>query len=210
MQDPTTDPDPLEIGIQRSYRADASGRMVLSPVGATTDLELRVPGLVRAARGVGHDVVAATPRSSGSANVKFGSLALKGNGVSQGDLTEGDAYESTRLDVPAPGHAARKMATCSSTQVVDCIGTTDDRSADLRYVGSASDVPRVGAFEDGLVTFGVNSWGAWRTPASYTEFDVLLDGDRDGTGRRGHLQHPARDDRRLRLLRRRDGRHPGR
>jgi subtilisin family serine protease len=43
VTDPTTSPDPLGFGLERSYRTDASGRMVLTPAGVTTGSALRVP-----------------------------------------------------------------------------------------------------------------------------------------------------------------------
>jgi subtilisin family serine protease len=41
--DPTVDDDPLGIGLQRSYRSDASGRVVLTPTNGTDGTALRVP-----------------------------------------------------------------------------------------------------------------------------------------------------------------------
>ena len=43
VADPTTASDPLDLGIDQNYRADASGRMVLTPVGTTPGSKLRVP-----------------------------------------------------------------------------------------------------------------------------------------------------------------------
>ena len=177
VQDPTTSSDPLGVGIQRSRRTDASGRMVLTPVGATSGSALRVP-VWSAPRPASMMAAASTATVSGSGPVTSGSLSLKGAPVAQGDETTG--YLSTVSTFQLQGSSPR-MPSCSSTQVLSCISLSDDRSADLRYVGSASDAPVAASPEKAMLSFGVSSYGPWRTPASYSEFDVLLDTDRDGT-----------------------------
>jgi subtilisin family serine protease len=176
VQDPTTSSDPLSIGLQRSYRTDASGRMVLSPVGATTGSALRVP-VWSAPRPASVMAAAATTSVSGATAVKTGSLALAGTPVSQGTGTTGylSSVSTFQLQGTSP-----KIASCSSILVIKCIALADDRSADLRYVGSASDVPVAPTLAAATLSFGVSSYGPWRTPASYTEFDVLLDINADG------------------------------
>ena len=52
-------------------------------------------------------------------------------------------------------------------------------------MGFASDAPYIGggnAFDPAdansvFAYFGVSTWGPWRTPASYAEYDVYLDTD---------------------------------
>ena len=176
VQDPTTSSDPLSIGLQRSYRTDASGRMVLTPVGATTGSALRVP-VWSAPRPASVMAAAASTTVSGSTAVKTGSLALAGTPVSQGAGTTG--YLSSVSTFQLQGTSPR-IASCSSTLVINCIAMADDRSADLRYVGSASDAPVAPTLADATLSFGVSSYGPWRTPASYTEFDVLMDINADG------------------------------
>ena len=176
-QDPTTSPDPLGLDLQRSFRADASGRMVLTPVGATTGGALRVP-VWSAPRPA--SVMSSTGNAtvSGGSSVKWGNLTLTGTGVDQG----GDSgYQSSVSAVQLQGMSS-KMASCSSTLVTKCIAFADDRSADLRYVGAGSDYNMAGNLDDSTLTFAVNSWGPWRTPASYTEFDVMLETDATNPG----------------------------
>lgn len=178
VQDPTSSSDPLSIGLQRSYRTDASGRMVLTPAGVTTGSALRVP-VWSAPRPASVMAAAASTTVSGSTAVKFGSLALAGTPVSQGTGTTGylSSVSTFQLQGTSP-----KIASCSSTVITSCIAMADDRSADLRYVGSASDAPVAPTLANATLSFGVSSYGPWRTPASYTEFDVLMDITRPGGG----------------------------
>lgn len=48
-------------------------------------------------------------------------------------------------------------------------------------MGSASDAPLAPTLADGFLSFGVSSYGPWRTTAANTEFDVLMDINADGT-----------------------------
>jgi subtilisin family serine protease len=185
VPDPTTDSNPLGLcfddacnfPVTRSYRADASGRMVLTPANSsTTGGALRVP-VWSAPRPASAMAAAPTSTVSGSGAVTGGTLALGGTGVAQGSGSQ--AYDSTVSTLQLQG-TSTKLPSCSATLVTGCIALTDDRSADLRYVGSSSDAPWFGP-DDAWLTFGVSSYGPWRTPASYTEFDVYLDTNGDGT-----------------------------
>ncbi|WP_406833205.1 S8 family serine peptidase [Pedococcus sp. KACC 23699] len=188
VQDPTTNSNPLgfclddacNVPAQRSYRADASGRMVLTPVGTTTGSALRVP-VWSAPRPASAMTTSSQATVANSGPVKVGSLALSGSGVSQGSGSTG--YESSVSTFQLQG-TSPKIPSCSPTLVLHCIAFADDRSADLRYVGSASDAPLLTAADRGqsMLTFGVSSFGPWRTPASYTEFDVLLETDATNPG----------------------------
>ncbi|WP_238338174.1 S8 family serine peptidase [Pedococcus badiiscoriae] len=176
VKDPTTASDPLGLGFERSYRADASGRMVLTPAGTTPGSALRVP-VWSAPRPASAMAAAAQSTVTGSGPVKTGPLGLGGQGVEQGGAA---GYESTVSTFQLQG-TSPKIPSCSRTLVVDCIALPDDRSADLRYVGTGSDYPmfdpaQVDPTNDPrLISFGISSYGPWRTPASYTEFDVYLD-----------------------------------
>ena len=82
----------------------------------------------------------------------------------------------------------------------------DARAADVRYVGTSSDVPFckhgghaidtcVGSRGDTLdayVEVALSTWGAWRSPVGYAQFYVWWDIDSDGTPRRGDEQRPTR------------------
>ncbi|WP_235544222.1 MULTISPECIES: S8 family serine peptidase [unclassified Phycicoccus] len=174
VTDPTTPTDPLGLEIQTNHRADASGRMVLTPAGTTPGSKLRVP-VWSAPRPASVMKAAATATVTGG-TVKTGSLALSGTGVSQGSGNTG--YESSVSTFQLQGNSP-KIPSCSSTLVVKCIAFADDRSADLRFVGTGSDAPKYAAadLDHSFISFGVTSFGPWRTPASYTEFDVWLETD---------------------------------
>lgn len=184
VTDPTTPIDPLGLEINQNHRADASGRMVLTPAGTTPGSKLRVP-VWSAPRPASAMKAAATATVSGGA-VKTGSLALSGTGVQQGTGSTG--YESSVSAFQLQGTSA-KLPSCSSTLVVKCIAFADDRSADLRFVGTASDWPLFNPAtldptkpDPRFISFGVSSFGPWRTPASYTEFDVFLETDATNPG----------------------------
>ncbi|GAA2159360.1 S8 family serine peptidase [Pedococcus bigeumensis] len=179
VTDPTTPTDPLGLGIQTNHRADASGRMVLTPAGTTPGSKLRVP-VWSAPRPASAMKAAATVTVTGGA-VKTGSLALSGTGVSQG--SGNTRYESSVSTFQLQG-TSPKIPSCSSTLVVKCVAFADDRSADLRFVGAGSDAPMYAAADLGkaFISFGVSSFGPWRTPASYTEFDVWLETDATNPG----------------------------
>lgn len=182
VPDPTSSANPLGLkysdgsDLLRSYRADASGRMVLTPTGTTAGTALRLPvwSAPRPAS-VMRSATASTVQGTGA--VKTGSLTLTGTGVSQGSGTAG--YEATVSTFELQGRSGQ-LPTCSATVVAHCVALADDRSADLRYVGAATDTPKAGTLDDAWLTFGVSSYGPWRTPASYTEFDVVLDTNGDG------------------------------
>jgi subtilisin family serine protease len=177
VQDPTTSPDPLSTGVlQRSYRTDASGRMVLTPAGATTGPSLRVP-IWSAPRPASVMRAPASTKVAGATAIKSGSLPLTGSGVNQGAGTTG--YLSTVSTFQLQASSSR-LPSCSSSRFTRCIAHTDDRPADLRYVGSASDAPLLSNFALATLSFGISSYGPWRTPASYNEFDVWLDTNGDG------------------------------
>ncbi len=166
--DPTTETDPLGLQIDRSFRTDASGRMVLTPVGGTPGSALRVPvwSAPRAASTMGSATKAVV---TGSGGTKTGSLALTGTGVDTDYLSTVSTFE---LQGTSP-----KIAGCSATVVVSCIAFPDDRSADLKYVGAATDAAIQPEPDAQWLSFGINTQGPWRTPASYAEFDVTLETD---------------------------------
>ncbi len=202
-QDPTTESDPLGIGLQRSFRTDASGRLVLTPKGSTPGGKLRVP-VWSAPRPASAMKAPSSATLSGSGAVQGGFLELAGRSVEQGQGTGG--YYSTvsafELQTSSP-----KMRTCASDETgvsEDCVSFPDERGADLRYVGGASDalaytdagLDPYKPFADSdacpdnnnqdcsippaMLNFAISSWGPWRTPANSLEFDIYIDGNGDG------------------------------
>ncbi|MFC6008731.1 S8 family serine peptidase [Angustibacter luteus] len=200
-QDPTTDGDPLGTGLQRSYRTDASGRLVLTATGATPAGTLRVP-VWSAPRPASAMAAQSSVTLNGTGTVQTGEAGLLGRSLFQG--RDAGAYISTasafQLQTSSP-----KLADCNGTPADDCVSYPDERGADLRYVGSASDAPvyidsgldPYKAYADSascqtespnpdclvppaMVNFAVSSWGPWRTAAGQIEFQVYIDGDGDG------------------------------
>ncbi|GAA2742355.1 S8 family serine peptidase [Terrabacter aerolatus] len=181
VTDPTTATDPLALGIARSYRTDASGRMVLEPVEGTPDGPLRVPvwSAPRPASTMSSPSSTTVVHKAGlPAGVATSMLPLMGGGLDQGSGST--SYASSVSTFQLQGVSPR-LPTCSPSQVVSCVGTPDDRGADLRYVGAASDAPLVAGLDQATLSFGISTHGPWRTPASSTEFDVFLDTNADGT-----------------------------
>jgi len=178
VADPTVDTDPLGLGVERSRRTDASGRMVLTPATGTSGGQVRVP-VWSAPRPATAMKAAESTVVGGSGAVQTSTIGLSGLGVDNGSVDQGTAYLGTVSTLQLQGTSGRLPA-CAPGQVSGCTAFADDRSADLRYVGSASDAPMWSSLDDAMVTFGVSSYGPWRTPSSYTEFDVFLDSNADG------------------------------
>jgi len=104
-----------------------------------------------------------------SGGIYTGDIKLTGHGVSSGS---GSEVEQSLVSGYELQGTSPKLPDCSDTVVTGCVPFPDDRAGDLKQVGVGS---------DGVATyFAVNTWGAWRTPASYVEFDVLIDTNNDG------------------------------
>jgi hypothetical protein len=99
-----------------------------------------------------------------------GSLKLNGYGFAFGSGT--DAEQSVVSGFEEEG-TSPQMPDCTATIVTNCIPFPDERAADLKRVGVTSD--------GSAAYFAVNTWGTWRTPASYVEFDIYIDSNSDGT-----------------------------
>ncbi len=174
----THTPDPaidttVDIGggqmLPRQFISEASGRVVLTPQGSTAGSALRVP-VYSAPRPVSkmsaHQVGGIQLHKDGTVT---GQLKLTGNGVSSGSgaATEQSLVSGYELQGTSP-----KLPNCTATVVTGCIPFPDERAVDLKQVGVSSDGT--------AAYFAINTWGEWRTPASYVEFDVLIDTNNDG------------------------------
>ncbi len=173
----TLDPTMSTDAGLRSYYSDASGSVAVRGDGSL----VKVPVYV-APRPASSMSSAATASVAASGD---GTLDLVGKHLSQGSggTTDPRIYASTVTALMLQGTSPRRPD-CSRTVVTGCTAFADDRAGDLRYVGVASDVPYVRApfdgskgADNGYAYVGVSSWGPWRTPASYAEFDVYLDTD---------------------------------
>jgi subtilisin family serine protease len=170
--DPTIDTtDDLGGGLvlPRQFISEASGRVVLVPEHGTAGSSLRVP--VYSAPRPTSDM---TQQPVGKLSIHPGGivtrdLKLTGRGVSSGS---GSATEQSLVSGYELQGTSPKMPNCTATLVTGCIPFPDERAVDLKEVGASSD--GTSAY------FAVNTWGEWHTPASYVEFDVLIDTNRDG------------------------------
>ncbi len=178
-------PDPTKTMSGSSldtWIAEASGWVVLSPRdGRGSDLRVSVYAAPRRA---------STMSAAGSATVSSatgqGTLALSGNGFGTSQSTGPHVYTSllsaTQLQATSP-----ELPLCSQSAVSGCLPFTDDRAADIRYVGTSSDAPFCahgghgietcvdshGQLFDAYLNVGVSTWGPWRTPASFAQFYVF-------------------------------------
>jgi subtilisin family serine protease len=162
----------------RDYVADASGRVLFTSAGLPT---LRVP-VYAAPRPTS---VMTQPSSLKMPNgaVERALLPLTGTQLSQGSgltaitsLVAGFELQATSGALPA----------CGGSVTTGCIHASDERAADLKYVGTTSDALQltsigVDPLKNGLAYFAITTQGPWRTPASANEYEIYIDSNGDGT-----------------------------
>ncbi|MGN6302902.1 MAG: S8 family serine peptidase [Angustibacter sp.] len=178
----TLDPTMDDEGGLRSYFSDFSGRVEVATSGVTGTS--RVPLYVAP-----HPASVMTSPSvvgvSGS-SVQTGAFTPSGSDVYQGgDLGDSTNYASAVSAFELQGISPRRPD-CSPSVVINCTPFADERAGDLRYAGFASDAPTLGTGANPFdpadansvnAYFAVSTWGPWRTPATYAEYDVYLDTD---------------------------------
>lgn len=164
--------------LARDYLADASGRILFTSAGLPT---LRVP-VYSAPRPVSAMTQPSTLKMP-NGRIAAGLLPLSGTQLSQGSgltaitsLMAGFELQATSGVLPNCGGAVTK----------GCIHASDERAADLKYVGTTSDAPQLAAIgadplTDGLAYFAITTQGAWRTPASSNLYEIAIDSNGDGT-----------------------------
>ncbi|MFL4474265.1 S8 family serine peptidase [Paeniglutamicibacter sp. MACA_103] len=158
--DPTM--DRVQLGLPRAWVADVSGRVELSSSSAPT---LRVP--VHAAPKLVSDMAAKSIKLAAGAT--SGTIDLAGDDVRAGS---GDTQVVSL--VSAFEHGA------SSVRLPDSVDDVPGaREMDLQHVGASSTAPTTGA-ADGLLNFGVSTWGNWAHLAGATEVDIEIDTNGDG------------------------------
>lgn len=158
--DPTMERE--QLGLPRAWVADVSGRVELSSPKAPT---LRVP--VHAAPKLVADMSAKKvkfPKGSST-----GTIELRGKDIRAGFQ---DTQVVSLLSAFEHGAASSRLPK-SADEVPGA------RSMDLQHVGAASTVPTTGA-ADGMLNFGISTWGNWAHLAGGTEVDIEIDVDRDG------------------------------
>jgi hypothetical protein len=175
--------DPAELGLERSFIADASGQLKVTPTGGEA---LHVP-VYAAPRPVSHmHAPAAVQIRHHAAHFK-----LAGKGVDNSKLSQrpGDALEVAKVDALELQGTSPRRPQCSSKVKTRCVAFPDQRAADLAAVGFSSDVPGLlahhvaksvaGAVDNkgAFGYFGIATHGAWQAEAGVQEFDVYIDVD---------------------------------
>ena len=134
--------------IPRAYIADASGRVLITPEGATSGLRVPVH-------------VAAEPVSTTTASLTavdgHAALTQLGTGLDQGDWGV-DNYTG-QLAVYELLAASARMPDCEAGQTADCIPIDSARGYDIRHVGISSDFHEADSLADTYVSFAVSTWG---------------------------------------------------
>ena len=183
--DPTITLDPLEIGIMRDFLTDASALLTATPAPGGT--VLRVP-LFAAPRPASAMSGGSSVQVRGTGPLQTGTLTLRGTQV----FTKGaEKYESEISRVSALQLVGESSALpqCEPGISTGCWNTSDEKSADIRYVGFTSDARVVKASGGDPLSvdagayayFGIASWGQWRTASDIATFIVYIDTNNDGT-----------------------------
>ncbi|MFL6059681.1 MAG: S8 family serine peptidase [Marmoricola sp.] len=173
--DPTMETD--QAGVPRQFQADASGFVQLSASSGGPDLRVPAYAAPRPASQMSQAASLTLP----DGDVQNALLPLTGQQVNQGSgptriLSTVAGFELQATSGLAPS--------CTAEVTTGCVGFSDERSADLRRIGTTSSAPQFTANGqdplDGYAYFAVNTQGRWRTAASSQEFDIYVDSDGDG------------------------------
>ncbi|GAB3564221.1 S8 family serine peptidase [Amycolatopsis endophytica] len=163
-----------QAGLARQFVADASGRVVLTPLAGLSPA-LRVP-VYSAPKPVSN---IDTPRSLDfrSDTARF---TLSGRGVDQG--TASQRYESLISVLELQGQSP-ELPECRGKLTDGCTINDTAKGGDLRYVGAASNIAQArqeGHADQALLAFGISTWGNWANLGSNTIPFVDIDTTGDG------------------------------
>lgn len=185
--DPTLDAQ--QSGHPRAYRAEASGRLMLTPDGDAGLPELRVP-VFAAPHAVSRFVGALAARMPLDITGRSGLLIRIGGAPTPEDpegLTDPASGPGSMVSAFVLGGQGPRWPDCDPAQQpgVQCAATPLDRLADLRLAGAASDAPAVAArggdpLEDGTLYLAATTWAAAPTPVGKAAVRASLDTDGDG------------------------------
>jgi subtilisin family serine protease len=163
-------PDGEPVERARQYVSDASGRLLVTPTGKTA---LRVPVY-------GAAEPASTTRVDDTTVGGTPTMVVKGAGFAQGNGST--AFES-KLSVLTLGYNSPKQPSCGGVQAVGCAATSATRAGDVHYVGAGAAPGENGSRADGVVWFGLSTWGNMSTIGHYNtpfvDIDVTGDGKTD-------------------------------
>ena len=162
--DPTMDTD-SGVGVPRQYISDSSGRVLVAEQGKTA---LRVPV---------YGAVKPTSATTTKA-VSFGgttSLNISGSGFALGQIGADSTAFTSLASVLQLGDTSGKLKSCVGAQTSGCLVAGSDASGDLRYVGAGS--------AEGLLYFGINTYGQWAAAGNsmipFVDIDTNADGKPD-------------------------------
>jgi subtilisin family serine protease len=183
--DPTVDREQSSPALPREYVADASGRVLFTPQDASLPT-LRVP-VYSAPRPISTMTQPSSLAMPGGP-IQTATLSLSGHGLNQGLGTTSIVSALAGFELQAKSGA---LPSCSGTVTSGCIHASDERAADLKYVGTTSNAPELASIGDaplgcgadsqcGLEYFAITTQGPWHTAVSQNEYDVLIDVDGDG------------------------------
>ena len=122
-----------------------------------------------------------------SGSIQMDSLPLSGTGVQQGSGLPDDRSRS--WPASSSRRRARRCRTAPTVLTSGCIHASDEKAADLKYVGTTSDTPELtqlgddpgNLLGDGEEYFAITTQGPWHTAASQNEYDIYIDTNGDGT-----------------------------
>ncbi len=171
-----------QAGFPRDYRAEASGRVLLTSSGQPT---LRVP--VYAAPRPAANMTQPSSIVMPSGSVQTATLPLSGTGISQGSGADSIQSIVAGFELQATSGA---LPNCNATLTSGCIHSSDELAADLKYVGTTSNAPELQSISQnplactaqscGLEYFAITTRGPWHTVASQNEYDIYIDSNGDG------------------------------
>jgi hypothetical protein len=167
----------LQGGLPREYVAEASGRVLFKPEDASVP-SLRVP--VYSSPRPASVMTQPTSVDMPSGTIQSATLPLSGTGVDQGSASKGTLVQSlvAGFELQATSGALTGLP-------------SDEKAADLKYVGTTSNAPELTSIGDdpfgcngdgqcGLEYFAISTQGPWHTAASQNEYDIYIDSNGDG------------------------------
>ena len=166
----------LQGGLPREFLAEASGRVVFTPQSSSQTLRVPVYSAPRPASTMTQPTSLDLPAGA----IQTASLPLSGTGIHQG--TGATAIQSivAGFELQATSPALTGIP-------------SDEKAADLKYVGTTSNAPELTSigdnplapgcnpdFQCGLEYFAISTQGPWHTAASQNEYDIYIDTTGDG------------------------------
>ncbi|WP_236794296.1 S8 family serine peptidase [Amycolatopsis sp. GM8] len=162
-----------QADLARQFLADASGRVVFTPLAGA--VPLRVP-VYAAPKPVSAITVPNSLGFSGDQAV----LGLSGRGLDQGSGSQ--RYQSL-ISVLELQATSPKLPPCRGDLTEGCTINGTAKGGDLHYVGVASTAPaakQAGSPQDALLAFGIATWSDWANLGSNTIPFVDIDTTGDG------------------------------